>query len=581
MFMVLLHLSLSCLLICLTCFSTSAFGGGIVINEVMADPVSESTGEFVEIYNAGDEAVDLAGWVLGDLKDQNDIIADYTKAFDIGVEGTVLNPGQYALIVDPDYKGEYNQIIEAHTNEQNFIMLVVFGDRTLGNGLGNSGDFLYLERLGERIDTFTWLKSAGGNGISWEKKQHLAIDSESNRAPSKHSFGATPAFENSTVPARYGFFISHDGNDMSPQRYDIGQEIFVGIQTQNTGFMAIDSIRIHIVSDATEGPPRIFQFPINLPPGALSHNKISWTPRSGGQHSLSIIAQVNTLQTSISDTITLAVRVLFPKFAIIMNEIMFNPGPDGPEWVELYNRSNQQIDIEDWSVTIDRNGNTKKLVDTPLYLPEQTYLIIADDSLTFKAHFPEFSGRVLQPAGGWHRLRNSGAQVQLYDLTERLIHEIAYVPDWSPNSGQSAERVNVEPVDDVSWGPSAAQNGGSPGTKNTLFSRNVLQKLHVEISPNPFSPDGDGQEDACLVTIQIPAVHGLLTATVFDVKGRYIKTLANQLPVGSRHTLFWFGKDDKGRRLPTGPYIVYIESLLPTKQEVIISKQVIILTHLL
>ena len=98
MFMVLLHLSLSCLLICLTCFSTSDFGGGIVINEVMADPVSESTGEFVEIYNAGDEAVDLAGWVLGDLKDQNDIIADYTKAFDIGVEGTVLNPGQYALI---------------------------------------------------------------------------------------------------------------------------------------------------------------------------------------------------------------------------------------------------------------------------------------------------------------------------------------------------------------------------------------------------------------------------------------------------------------------------------------------------
>ena len=60
-------------------------------------------------------------------------------------------------------------MIEAHTNEQNFIMLMIFGDRTLGNGLGNSGDILYLERLEERIDTFTWLKSAGGNGISWEK----------------------------------------------------------------------------------------------------------------------------------------------------------------------------------------------------------------------------------------------------------------------------------------------------------------------------------------------------------------------------------------------------------------------------
>ena len=47
-------------------------------------------------------------------------------------------------------------------------MLTIQGDQTLGNGLGNSGDAIYLEFNGRRMDTFIWQRSAGGNGISWE-----------------------------------------------------------------------------------------------------------------------------------------------------------------------------------------------------------------------------------------------------------------------------------------------------------------------------------------------------------------------------------------------------------------------------
>ena len=162
------HFSLLAILLYLTLSPRIAMPAEIVINEVMADPFLESTVEFVELYNAGVDSADLSGWILGDLKDHNDVLIDYTDTFDSGAAGTVIYPGQYALIVDPGYTGTYNHIIEAYTDQNKFIMLTIQGDQTLGNGLGNSGDAIYLEFNGRRMDTFIWQRAAGGNGISWE-----------------------------------------------------------------------------------------------------------------------------------------------------------------------------------------------------------------------------------------------------------------------------------------------------------------------------------------------------------------------------------------------------------------------------
>ena len=62
-------LAITGLCLCLTGKSAAAeivTSYSIVITEVMAAPKSASTGEFVELYNAGDEPVDLKGWILGD-----------------------------------------------------------------------------------------------------------------------------------------------------------------------------------------------------------------------------------------------------------------------------------------------------------------------------------------------------------------------------------------------------------------------------------------------------------------------------------------------------------------------------------
>ena len=68
----------------------------VVLTEVMFDPVgSDATDEFVEIANLGPGSVDLEGWRLADDADAGRLVS-------LG-GGLRLEPGQYGLILDPDY----------------------------------------------------------------------------------------------------------------------------------------------------------------------------------------------------------------------------------------------------------------------------------------------------------------------------------------------------------------------------------------------------------------------------------------------------------------------------------------------
>ncbi len=63
----------------------------VVINQVLYDPVSESTGEAVELYNNGGSGVDISRWMLKTGASEQDAVLP---------ANTVLQPEQYHLISD-------------------------------------------------------------------------------------------------------------------------------------------------------------------------------------------------------------------------------------------------------------------------------------------------------------------------------------------------------------------------------------------------------------------------------------------------------------------------------------------------
>lgn len=70
--------------------------------------------------------------------------------------------------------------------------------------------------------------------------------------------------------------------------------------------------------------------------------------------------------------------------------------------------------------------------------------------------------------------------------------------------------------------------------------------------PNPFNPSTTIVYDV--------ALRGSVTLTVYDVLGREVRTLVNDLREAGRHEVRWDGRTDAGVQAPSGMYIVQVRS---------------------
>ena len=168
-------------------------------------------------------------------------------------------------------------------------------------------------------------------------------------------------------------------------------------------------------------------------------------------------------------------EILVPEEAepydIVFSEIMPDPTPaiglPGYEYVELYNRSDKIILLQNWKLSI---GDTQKEI-TELMLKAHEYLILcSEEANTFfqwlgKTYFfDSFS------------LPNSGKTLSLLNADGEIIHEITYSDQWydedKQDGGWSLEMINPDLVcfGKSNWGTSIAEAGGTPGSRNSIFS---------------------------------------------------------------------------------------------------------------
>lgn len=166
------------------CAGAASSAGGtsvydIVITEVMSNADVESTGEFVELYNNGTTAVNLLSWVIYD-GDAADTLFGFSSLYD-----TTLEPGQYAIILDANYAGDYGSL-------PSDALLLTTDDSNIGSGL-STDDPIYLFEADAltAVDQFThpW---DPGNGVAIERVDISAEDSATNWRKSLCSSGSSP-----------------------------------------------------------------------------------------------------------------------------------------------------------------------------------------------------------------------------------------------------------------------------------------------------------------------------------------------------------------------------------------------------
>ena len=277
-----------------------------------------------------------------------------------------------------------------------------------------------------------------------------------------------------------------------------------------------------------------------------------------------------------NDTASAVVSIRAEKNSIVINEMMYEPLSGQNEWIELCHRGTAPVDLAGWKFS-DRptaSGVNSFMISSPsTTMQPGDFVVVAADS-TILSLFPYLASPsstvhlfILNRSGGFG-LNNDGDDIVLRDATGQTIDSVSYSPSWhhpdvTDTKGRSLERINpdIGSNDRRNWSTSPVPAGGSPGRANAIYTTSLPSSASLSISPNPFSPDGDGQEDFCIIRYNLPTSTSLIRITIFDIKGRLLRTLANAELSGPQGEIVWDGLDDGKQRVRIGPYIVFLEAI--------------------
>ena len=134
----------------------------IMITEV-ADPKNNVSARFVELYNAGETAVNLTGWKLNKYLNG----ATTVSGSPLALTGIVIPPGGFAIIADSEYKTLFNNIPDIETSY-----------------ISGNGDDVYelVNNTGARMDIFGII-GQDGSGTNWEYEDGRAMRNLTISAP--------------------------------------------------------------------------------------------------------------------------------------------------------------------------------------------------------------------------------------------------------------------------------------------------------------------------------------------------------------------------------------------------------------
>ena len=212
---------------------------------------------------------------------------------------------------------------------------------------------------------------------------------------------------------------------------------------------------------------------------------------------------------------------------IVINEIMYNPtdalGGTYNEWIELYNPTNELINLTGWKVA-DPNNHTLEILSSEVIEP-QGYFILAKKPENFSQYY-----NVTCPiAKAAFYLSNEGEQILLKNSSGDIIDSLTYSNSWGANgNGYTLEKINPTGANSQeNWGVSLVVNG-TPGYQNSIYGTGEIDYSRIEVTefiPDPEGNDDDPMPDGEWIELYNP------TNAAIDLKWMFFKDLAG-------HTLY-------------------------------------------
>ena len=424
--------------------------GDVVVNEFLYDPPSAegAPGEYVELLNRSDRTVDLSRFAIADSRDEPAPIAS---------EETVLAPGDYAVLVRD---GEAFAAAFA---------AVEFIEPGSWPQLNNGGDTAQLLYEGEVIDAVPYEPGWGGEDVALERLDPAGPSDDAENFGSSTAEIGTPGAENTLAGG--------DGDTTPPVLQSVtaaaDRASLTAVFSEALGAASVEASAFGVETDEGSAPSIASASPVEGEPARVTL----------GLSDVIAPGAYTLVARDVRDAAGNALAEGRAAFAVapgsvpdpqdvVVNELWYAPEEPALEFVELYNRSDETVDLAHFLLADDRREGSVIANKTTL-LRAGEYAVLARDSAAFAGRFPEVSAIELS---SWPVLNNGGdASVLFFDTDpgNGEIDAVSYEPGWGGSATASLERRDPAGPSTraTNFGSSTAPGGATPGAQNAIFAR--------------------------------------------------------------------------------------------------------------
>lgn len=523
-----------------------AEAGDVIISEVMADPspaVSLPSEEYLEIFNRTAFKFNLKNW---SLKKEGT-----TSTF----PESVINAGEYIILCqlqDTSLFAKYGKVA---------------GIRSFPVLTDDSGLIILADSSGNMIHGIEYSSKWYGDKLKEDGGWSLEmIDTgfpfrfEGNWVASVSKTGGTPGIENSVKSSNpdnlFKGILNAFPIDSSILEVTFSEPV-LNLRENITGIM-IEGRSIDSLLPADPLQRRYLIKPV-VP---FSANK---------QYTLSVPATV----TDFAGNAIEARRFIFGlaekavNSDVRFNEILFNPLSGDGEYIELYNSSSKTIDASGLLlVSVNESGKYSSPVtvsqEQRCIMPGSYFTITTDRESLLNRYYSAVSENIFM-VSQLPSMPDEKGHLLLFNRQLELIDEVIYDEKMhysllSGYEGIALEKVRPElsSADPENWHSASETSGwGTPGAPNSIYSKKPETDDRIVFSSKRITPDNDGNEDLLTIDLNLKA-GSVVTITVFDETGGYVRKLAENFLAGTEASIVWDGTAQDGSLVRSGIYVILI-----------------------
>lgn len=526
----------------------------LIINEIMVDPtpaVGLPDAEYIEVFNRSSHAITLINWTL--------TVGTNVKT----IPSFVLKPDSFAIFCSTSAESEMLQFGKV-------VAISSFPTLT------NSGQTITISDVQANIITsirYTdiWYQDSEKNEGGWSLERinpNLNCDTRTNWLASNDISGGTPCRQNSVYDLNYDtqspnlLRVAIDGKNALRITFDESITNFEALQLSD-----------FTVNQSVENP-QWFHFQEPYQETAIltftkdfEENKI---------YSLTISKTLADCAGNLLNNNESTFAVPMPAKAndVIINEVLFYAKTGGSDFVEIYNRSQNFIDLSTLQLAtrdrVTQEIESKYLLSKTSYLllPNE-YLVLSADTQNIKQNYQTINPNGFLEMSSMASFPMDSGSVVLLDTTNLIIDVFHYSDKMhfgllSDKQGVSLERVSfVRPSNERSNWQSAAENVGfaTPAYKNSQYRETpqTTENEEIVLEPEVFSPDNDGYNDVLNIRFKTASNGYLANITIFDSKGRNVRQLTQNELLSTEGILSWDGLTDSKQKARMGIYIIFVE----------------------